>query len=459
MQRNPIWLAHKYWGKKPFFLSEYIISNFTKEWDIVSDPFCWSGSLVIDAIFNNRKLIGIDINPISILFNRVITTWVTYEKIIKQWGDIKARLNELNQEIYWIQDKNIKTFLRNKNNDSILAIKFTNWIELEWDGWFLFTKKSNFNHKWFEMELIKNWRLSVKEWMKIKDFFTDISLYSHNQILKIIEWLEIDIKEFFLIAFTANIANCSKLLPPIKTRWKFSPWAWMTWFYVAENYLDNNVFHFYINRVEKLLKAKKFFETKILQDWFWDLDSVLNGKSKYNFSIWNAMQLDIRNEGVDIIITDPPYEWAVPYLEQSILWNAFLDFDVDYTNEIIVSDAKNRGKDINKFNMELFQSFTEFNRILKKDWKLILTYNSINTNSLKTLNDLLIKAGFVILDIKNIVQKTATPRQINRANTVKWDLLIICQKNNNKKDVEYFDFSEWFLEKIEHINFLNFNQY
>lgn len=457
MQRNPIGLAHKYWGKKPFFLSEFVISNFTKEWDVVLDPFCWSWSLVIDAVFNNRKLIWIDINPTSILFNKTITNWATYKQIIKEWNNIKKALNTLNEEIYWKDSKNIRTFLREKWDDKILAIKFADWTEIDWDNWFFYDKKNNFEHKWFETDLIRNWRLSVKDNMKIKDFFTDVSLYSHNQILKIIDWLEGWIKDFFLIAFTANIANCSKLLPPIKSRWRFAPWAWMTWFYIAENYLDNNVFHFYINRVEKLLKAKQYFEKRFPTNWFWELKEVLNGDFKYNFSIWNAMQLELEDESIDSIITDPPYEWAVPYLEQSIIWNAFLDFDIDYENEIIVSDAKYRSKNNVRFNKELGKAFKEFGRVLKEDWQLILTYNSINENSLKSLDNLLIEAWFVISEVKNVTQKTATPRQINRANTVKWDLLLICKKTT-QDNIKYFNFSDWLLERVEHINFLNYNQ-
>jgi len=457
MQRNPIWLAHKYWGKKPFFLSKFVVSNFTKEWDIVLDPFCWSGSLVIDAVLNKRKLIWIDINPTSVLFNRIITNWATYKKILSEWNKIKKTLNKLNEEIYWKDEKNIRTFLRNKSDDNIIAIKFANWHEVDWDAWFCYTKENDFEHKWFETELIRNWRLSVKDNMKIKDFFTEISLYSHNQILKIIDGLDEWIRDFFLIAFTANIANCSKLLPPIKSRWRFAPWAWMTWFYVADNYLDNNVFHFYINRVEKLLKAKQYFEKQFPVNWFWKISEVLEGEAKYNFSIWNAMKLELKNWSIDSIITDPPYWWAVPYLEQSVIWNAFLNFDIDYENEIIISDAKFRNKNNTRFNKELWQAFSEFNRVLKKDWQLILTYNSINEDSLNTLDILLNEAGFFISEVKNVTQKTATPRQINRINTVKWDLLLICKKINHDSG-KYFNFSNWFLERIEHINFLNYNQ-
>ena len=41
--------------------------------------------------------------------------------------------------------------------------------------------------------------------------------------------------------------------------------------------------------------------------------------------------------------------------------------DIDYENEIIVSDAKYRSKNNDRFNKELGKAFKEFGRVLKKD--------------------------------------------------------------------------------------------
>ena len=32
--------------------------------------------------------------------------------------------------------------------------------------------------------------------------------------------------------------------------------AWMTGFYIGETYLENNVFHYFENRVKKIIKQK-----------------------------------------------------------------------------------------------------------------------------------------------------------------------------------------------------------
>lgn len=455
-QRNSIWLAHKYWWKKPYFLSNYIILNYTKENDIILDPFCWSGSLIIDWIFQNRNIIWIDINPVSIYFNKIITNGEYYKNIVKIWkNEIKPKLLELEKKYYTYDWKIIKSILRKKEWDYICWILFKDWSIIE------DISDNNINnfeikiHSWFNKKLVKNSRLSVKENTKVINYFSDLSVTCHTEILNIIEKYDENIKNFFKIAFTANLANCSKLLPPIKSRWKFQPWAWMTWFYIPSEFLDNNVYHYYFNRVEKLLKAKLFFEEKVNKNNFWDIQQVIEWKTKYNFSIGNSMNLKIPNKSIDIIITDPPYEWVVPYLEQSSIWNAFFEDTVDMKNEIIISDAKERWKNKDVFKKELQKAFKEFNRVLKNKSNLIFTYNSIDIENLNTLSSLLEESWFELKNIFNITQKTATPRQINRENTVKWDLLIVCEK---KEIINKFIFSENLLAKLENINYLNFNQ-
>ena len=69
-----------------------------------------------------------------------------------------------------------------------------------------------------------------------------------------------------MIAFTANLANCSKLVPPIKSRGTLSQGAWMTGFYSGETYIENNVLHYYENRIKKAIKGKEDYLGVISDD-------------------------------------------------------------------------------------------------------------------------------------------------------------------------------------------------
>ncbi|MCE2140979.1 hypothetical protein GRC93_11025, partial [Streptococcus thermophilus] len=123
--------------------------------------------------------------------------------------------------------------------------------------------------------------------------------------------------------------------------------AWMTGFYVGETYLENNVFHYFHNRVKKIISGKKEY----LEQYSYTYESV-----DYKITNEDAKNLSISEQEIDFVFTDFPYGDAVPYFEQSIIWNSWLKFDVDYKNEIVISDSKIRQKDINDFSKGIFAS-------------------------------------------------------------------------------------------------------
>ena len=47
---TPMYLMHKYWARKPHNVVSEYIENYTKEGELVLDPFCGSGPTPIEAI-------------------------------------------------------------------------------------------------------------------------------------------------------------------------------------------------------------------------------------------------------------------------------------------------------------------------------------------------------------------------------------------------------------------------
>jgi DNA modification methylase len=112
-------------------------------------------------------------------------------------------------------------------------------------------------------------------------------------------------------------------------------------------------------KVKKVINAKKEIELKINAETI-DKLQVIRG---------TATDLDfLKKESVDYIYTDPPYGKKIPYLDLSVMWNAWLDLPVtaqDYQQEAIEGGEHLKSKA--EYNDLMAQSIREMYRVLKFD--------------------------------------------------------------------------------------------
>jgi site-specific DNA-methyltransferase (cytosine-N4-specific) len=99
IKRFGIHSFHRYYGKLIPSIPFTAVNLFTKEDDLILDPFCGSGTTGVEAIKLNRKFIGLEVNPLSATISKVKTTKYSIEI-----------LNNLFEEISELLDKNISTF-------------------------------------------------------------------------------------------------------------------------------------------------------------------------------------------------------------------------------------------------------------------------------------------------------------------------------------------------------------
>lgn len=434
---------HKYWGKKPSNDLKELIEKYSNQGDTVLDPFAGYGVFGCEAFIMNRNVILNDLNPVAnFLNNQLLQKDINLQLIEKQWKKIKVEFEPFVEKWYeWnIDGKTVQltSILRDKKNIPVRAKYKLNGdrscTEFE-------IKKSdadnylNFENlqtiqDWFPTtKLIRNSRISAKEGMTVADLFTKRTLSCHARLLSLIETHSSGAeKDLFKVAFTANLANCSKLVPPIKSRGAMAPGAWMTGFYIGETYLENNVLSYFENRFKKIIKGKNDYLNQFGN----------NGELNFNQTLYNnnyknlqndVKALDIKDESIDYIFTDPPYGDAVPYFEQSVIWNSWLKLTPDYKNEIVISDSKEREKGTDNFEKEIDVAFSEIRRVLKSNKYFSLTYHSLSGLEWKAITNACIKNGFDLFDYKWLVQKSFTPRQINRQKSVKGDVLVTLKKS------------------------------
>lgn len=426
-----IYLMHKYWGKKPSDELKEQILKYTKKGDLILDPFAGYGGIGIEAVIEGRNVILNDLNPSANFISECILEQnIDFKKLNDLYLSIKEQCDEMEKKWYYYNDNEIITILRSKE-DKILKIKIKNnknkfeditLREDEIEN--LMKQEDNYKIKtWYpDNLLIQNSRICSNGKLKVCDLFPKRALICQSHLFDLINNLEdSNEKKLLLFAFTSNLANCSKLVPPITSRGEMSQGAWMTGFYIGETYLENNVFHYFENRVKKIIKGKK------------DFISIANKKSVFSITSNDAKNLKIADNSIDFVFTDFPYGDTVPYFEQSQIWNMWLKNKVDYENEIVVSDSNARNKTQENFAKDIEKSINEICRVLKYEKYFTFTFHSLNGEEWEAISNAINNNAFQFVDFKLLVQKTFTPRQLNRKFSIKGDLVVTYKKVKQKQ--------------------------
>ena len=443
-QKRDRYEMHKYWGKKPSGDLKALIEKYSQEGDTILDPFSGYGVFCCEAYLLNRNVISNDLNPIANFINsQLLTKDINFKKLMSEWKLIKKEFEPFLNEWYSLDLGTEKVHLINilrNNQDTPIRVRYKSFKakrseELELSekqvAEYLKFEKEQVITDWFpSVELIENSRISAKKGMTVDSLFTRRTLACHARLLSLIESKSSgNEKNLFKLAFTANLANCSKLVPPIKSRGDMSQGAWMTGFYIGSTYLENNVLQYFENRLNKIVKGKKDYLH------FFDNGLFPTHSNFYTVTQHDAKDLKIPSESVDYIFTDPPYGDAVPYFEQSIIWNSWLKLTPEYNNEIVISDSKLRNKRTSNFESDIQEAFSEIRRVLKLGGYFSLTYHSLSGLEWKAITNACIKNGFEMVSFDSMIQKTFTPRQINRSKSIKGDVLITFEKSQRIKSI------------------------
>lgn len=89
--KDTSYITHGYYTYPAKFIPQLaarLIKENSKENDIVIDPFMGSGTTIVEAILNNRKAIGVDINNIAHLISKVKTTPLNSKKLQDEFTKI-----------------------------------------------------------------------------------------------------------------------------------------------------------------------------------------------------------------------------------------------------------------------------------------------------------------------------------------------------------------------------------
>ena len=146
LERADIHSFHRYYGKLIPAIPSYFIKKFTKENDIVFDPFSGSGTVAVEAKRLKRNFAGVEINPLSVEIAKVKTYNLDVETLEKINNELLEVIEKDTSEIketekpyimnrdHWFKEfvqedlirikKDIDTYFKKNKNYSVEYKKF-----------------------------------------------------------------------------------------------------------------------------------------------------------------------------------------------------------------------------------------------------------------------------------------------------------------------------------------------
>lgn len=328
-------------------------------------------------------------------------------------------------------------------------------------------------------------RLANHGYFKFKDMFNKRQLLSLGKLLIFISSIpDQNYKEFFLLAFSAmleynNAWGCLYETHHNKIGNAFSKHA----FHPRTQFVENN-FTFekfgggtYFARLNQIIAGKEFcynpyekffhnnkFVKKPMRNQirgkfinnYEEMDKrnnilLLQGSSEY---------LEIPDNSIDAIITDPPYYDNIMYSElydyfyvwlREALKDIYDHFKSEITPkraEIIKNKFQNKGNE--EYTKGLTTVFNQCFRVLKDQGVMVFTFHHSAAVAWTSILETILSSNFYVSAIYPIQGEMSSSAHIFRKANIEYDIIIVCRKRLKKsKKVEWKNLKDEIFLKIE----------
>lgn len=315
--------VHGYFTKQAWNVVQEYIQHFSQKGDLILDPFGGSGVTAIEAMMTDRRAIHIDLNPMSVFLVNSLTCPVKLFDLQASFERVKTNYlaNEPKTE------KEIKNALK---------------------------------HYFYPKDIILPKGSDVEV---VQDLFSEQQL-AQLAFLKhlILQESDENIRKSLLLAFSSTVTKTNLTYHNSEQRNENAGDCAAFRYYryrLAPNSVNLDLINSFKTKLKKVINAKREIEYKINEETIKNLQIIQGSATDLSF---------LKKESVDYIYTDPPYGKKIPYLDLSIMWNAWLDLPVteqDYALEAIEGGEHEKSK--TDYNDLIAQSIKEMYRVLKFD--------------------------------------------------------------------------------------------
>ncbi len=350
---------HRYPAKFLPNLVKKIIEDYTEPGDIIADMFAGCGTTLVESKIHGRKSVGVDINPVAQLITNVKTSPIRQGLLESKFQIILSEIENFRPEDFHNIEKHARI-----------------------DYWFYPSEKYKIA---FLYQIITELKTTKK------------------------------VKNFFLVALSNILKNCSKWLQS------------STKPQIDSDKKPTEVFKAFNRQVKSMLKQNERFFNRLEELQFTNIESKL--------VLEDARDTSIKPGTINAIITSPPYVTSYEYADLHQLtgyWFEYLNNLLEFRSNFIgtfysygeslksnskiaqaaIDDLKDihlrTAKEVANYFNDMYDVANEMHRVLKNGGKTFVvigntTFKNVKIQSAEIFAELLELIGFTI---ENVIKRS-----------------------------------------------------
>lgn len=295
---------HRYSGKFIPQIARQAIELLTAEGEVVLDPFCGSGTTILEAALVSRRAIGVDLNPLAVLIARVKCTPIaerSRNELLYFFRDGVESLEETKcLSLFKSDDSSGHRVLDECNGDPRLH-----------DPWFL---------KWFDTDGLL--RL----------------VWIHRMIQEISSSA---CRDLAMVAFSDIVRRCSH-----------AAGGYPNVMYDKSRRSRPDPVPLFLRRLEEIVGSVATLDGT-------HCDELVKIRHL------PAQATELEDESVDAIVTHPPYIGSIPYAEYGAISLKWLGYDPKVIDKKLTGGQRQSANVLSRFRLAFGEMLVESYRVLK----------------------------------------------------------------------------------------------